>query len=562
MIIMILRYFLKFFSYFREEKRPFIIYACLSLIAAVLELAGVALTYPFIMRILSDSKTTDWGKSPFVIGIIIIMMFMLKNLFMIFYTYVQARYTNNFEIKIKCRFMKYFLGTTYQESSKVSLAEKGKIINFLVPNIMNNFIFRLLNLVVNVFIFCFLALCLIIKFPLATLISVAFGIILLLIQTGVFKKRLLNISKKMSETVLDANFATNDALINMKSVKLSNNEKYFYDNFRKYLIKHYENLRLNNFINAIPPYIIEPFAIILLFVLVAIVTYQNYMAPDKLVASLAFIGAAIFRLTPTISRIQVNINGLNSALPLVDEFISIYDKYNIKYVPEIESKDFAGFDNSIELKNINFGYTEENLVLKNINLIINKGEFIGIAGPSGAGKTTLVDIIAGLYKANSGKILIDGNIQEKPLKIGYVPQEFVLIRGNIRENVAFGNSVIDDEKVIDALKKAQLYNYIKDNFKEGIYANPFVDSTGLSQGQKQRLAIARALYSEPDILIMDEATSSLDTKTESEICKVLNELKGKTTIIVIAHRLSTLQNADKIINIKNSELSEIIDKQN
>jgi len=142
-----------------------------------------------------------------------------------------------------------------------------------------------------------------------------------------------------------------------------------------------------------------------------------------------------------------------------------------------------------------------------------------------------------------------------------------LIKGNIRENIAFGNSVINDNLVIDALKKAQLFDFITKNYSEGIYANPFVDSIGFSQGQKQRLAIARALYLNPDILILDEATSSLDLKTENEICKVLKDLKGNVTTIVIAHRLSTIKDADKIIFMEDGNVqllksfNELVEKQ-
>ena len=157
----------------------------------------------------------------------------------------------------------------------------------------------------------------------------------------------------------------------------------------------------------------------------------------------------------------------------------------------------------------------------------------------------------------SGEILIDGKPQENSLRIGYIPQEVSLINASIKENVAYGCSGIWDERVIEALKKAQLYDFIMKNYKDGINANPFIDSNGFSQGQKQRLAIARALYSDPDILILDEATSSLDLKTEDEICSVLMSLKGEKTIIAIAHRLSTIKNADRIAFLKNSKIVDI-----
>ena len=542
-------YFKQFFKYFKEERTPFIIYSGLSLVAALLELFGVALVYPFIIKILSNDFPSDLKSSPFFIGAVIIIMFLLKNIFMIAYTYIQSRYTTNFGMKVQRRLMRYFLGASYQKTCIISLAQKVKIINLLVNNMMNNFVFRLLNLSVNFFIFCFISACLVVKFPVATAVSLIFGLVMIYTQNKFYKPYLKKIAKKISESTLLFNQAFNDALLNIKAVKVSNNEKYFYDNYQNCLKLYSNNNMKNSILSGIPPYVTEPFAIIMFSLIVIIIFGQTYTEPQKLVASLALVGAAIFRLTPAMARIQVNLNGLNSALPLVKEFLDIYEKYRIDNIPEIVQKDFASFKENVELRNICFGYTKDKIILNNFNLIINKGEFIGIAGPSGIGKTTVVDIIAGLYEPISGEILIDGKILNKPLKIGYVPQEFILIKGSIRDNVAFGNPIVDDNKVIDALKKAQLYDFIVDNYEEGIYANPFVDSLGLSQGQKQRLAIARALYSNPDILILDEATSALDVQTEKEICGVLDELKGKTTIIVIAHRLSTIEKADKVVRM-------------
>jgi len=342
--------------------------------------------------------------------------------------------------------------------------------------------------------------------------------------------------------------------LNLKSVKVSNNEKFFYDNYKTAMLGFYKLGRETLFYNTIPPYVTEPFVIMLLFTLLAIISIQNFTEPDKLIASFAVIVSAVFRLAPTISRIQVNLNGIYSVIPITKELLDEYENLEAFKVQEPVIKNFHKLNNSIELRNVSFSYEQGIYALKNINFKINKGEFIGIAGLSGAGKTTLADILAGLNKPDFGEILIDGNVTDKPIKVGYITQEYNILNASIRENVTFGYTEIDDNAVIEALKKAQLYDFIKENFKEGIYANPFVDSTGLSQGQKQRLAIARALYFNPDVLILDEATSSLDVKTENEICSVLMGLKGEKTIIAIAHRLSTIKAADKIVFIKNAEI--------
>ena len=543
-----------FFGYFKDNKRAFLSYSSLSFVVGFLELFGVALTYPFILKLLSEDKTGGWQNSPVLIGCAIILLFLAKNLVMIKYAALQSKFTKAVEAEVNLKFVNYFLSSEYSKTSKISLAQKENILGYLIPNVINNYVLRILNLNVNFFIFTLVSLFLLIKFPLATVFTTMFALVLVAVQYKIFKPKLKSVSDKLSRASSKLRQRCNEVILNIKGVKISNNEKFFFNNYKNAIENLFENEQQMLFYNIIPPYITEPFIIVLLFTLLIIIAMQNFSQPDKLVASFALIVSAIFRLSPTISRIQVNLNGINSALPIVDEFLDYCNKFDITNVKPITGHEFQKFEHAIELKNINFSYEDDKLALKNINLMINKGEFVGIAGLSGAGKTTLADIIAGLLKPQSGIILIDGMQQTKPLKIGYIPQEFNLINGSIKENVTFGAELQDDGKVIEALKNAKLYDFINENYQEGIYANPFVDSTGFSQGQKQRLAIARALYSEPDILIMDEATSSLDLKTEDELCAVLNSLKGNMTIIAIAHRLSTIRNADKIVFIKNAEI--------
>ena len=549
--------FRKFFKYFNKNKNSFYRYSCLSFLVGILELFGVALTYPFIMKLLSKKTVTSWIDSPVLIGIFIIVLFLLKNIFMIFYTYLQAKFTKNVEAEVKLSFMRYFLTTSYQETSKIPLAKKENILGFLIPNIISNYIMRLLNLNVNFFIFSLISLFLIIKFPIATLVTLIFATLLIGVQNCIFKPQIAKISKKLSEASTLFNQRSNEAIINLKGVKVSNNEKFFYDNYKSAIHNFFKYDQETLFLNTIPPFVTEPFIIILLFILLSVISIENFSQPDRLIASFAVIVSAIFRLSPTISRIQVNLNGINSVTPLVDEILSLCEKFNISKIEEPQNKIYYSLKQQLELRNINFGYEKDKLVLKNINLTIKKGEFIGIAGLSGAGKTTLIDIIAGLYKPTSGEILTDNQIINTPLKIGYIPQEFAVINSSIKDNVTFGSKDINEELVIEALKKAQLYDFIKNNFKDGINSNPFIDSSGLSQGQKQRLVLARALYTNPDILILDEATASLDLKTEDGICNVLKDLKGDKTIIAVAHRLSTIKFADRIVFMKNAEIIDI-----
>ena len=546
----------KFFKYFIENKIAFYKYFILSFIVGLLELTGVAATYPFVSKLLSQDQLTI--KTAFLGGLII-LAFLTKNFFMIFYSALQISFIKICEANISKKFMKFFIYGDYNIVSKISFAQKNQIINFLNSTSINNFLLRLLNLNVNIFIFILIVGFLFTKFFVATCVTLISSIIILFLQFAFFKNRITNLSNKLNKAIELLSTSSNQPLLNLKNIKIAKTENYFYNNYSKEL----EDTRLISkklsFYNTIPPYVTEPLIIFLLLILLTIISLQNISNTSNLVASYALIVSATFRLAPTISRIQTNITGINSAIPQVKELIMYYEEFHLDKFA-ISERNLQTFNSSVELKNINFAYDKKQ-VLKNIDFKIKKGEFIGIAGPSGVGKTTLIDIISGLLKFNSGEIYIDdklfSNTQMPSLKIGYIPQEYCIISESIRENVAFGEFEIDDERVIKALKDAQLYDYIQENFKNGIYAKPFVDSTGFSLGQKQRLAIARALYSNPDIIIMDEATSSLDLETESEICNTLNKLKGKKTIIAIAHRISTIKNADTIYYLQNSS---IVDK--
>ncbi len=554
---MFLSSYKKFFSYFQKNKKFLKLYSYLSFIVGAIELFGIALTYPFVLKLLSQQPSENILNSPIIIGLGIILLFLAKNILMIYYTYLQAKFTKAVEAEVNLSFMRYFLATPYMTGMKIPLAQKSNILNFLIPNVINNFVLRLLNLRVNFFIFCLIALFLIIKFPLATILTIISSVVLIYIQNIFFKPRLRQNAEKMTKTSFIYTQRTNEAILDIKAVKISNHEIFFYNNYKSAILNYYKTGIETLFLNTIPPYVTEPFIIILLFILLSIISCQSYSEPDKLIASFAVIVSAIFRLAPTISRLQVNLNGINSSLPIVEELLKICESLDINNTKKLVNKEFTPLKSSIELRNINFEYETHKPVLRNINLTIKKGEFIGIAGLSGAGKSTLADIIAGLLIPTSGEILIDGAVSENPLKIGYIPQEFNILNESIKKNVIFGSSYENDDLVIDALKKAQLYEFIINNYKDGINANPFVDSTGFSQGQKQRLAIARAIYSNPDILILDEATSSLDLKTENEFCNVLNSLKGEKTIIAIAHRLSTIKSADRIAFMKDATITDI-----
>tara|TARA_Y100001970_G_scaffold270784_1_gene365147 strand:+ start:13589 stop:15238 length:1650 start_codon:yes stop_codon:yes gene_type:complete len=223
---------------------------------------------------------------------------------------------------------------------------------------------------------------------------------------------------------------------------------------------------------------------------------------------------------------------------------------------------FKGFKESIEFKNVNFSYNEDNHILKDTNLIIKKGSMHALVGKSGAGKSTLVDIILGLFSQDSGNILIDGkdltsiNLNSYREKIGYVPQETFLFNASIYENLLWSNPKASEEKILEACKLANALDFI-DSSSDGLHTIVGDRGVRLSGGQQQRIGLARALVRDPEILILDEATSSLDTESEKLIQEAIDNLIGNLTIIVIAHRLSTIRNAT---NISYMHLGSIVEE--
>ena len=220
------------------------------------------------------------------------------------------------------------------------------------------------------------------------------------------------------------------------------------------------------------------------------------------------------------------------------------------------------FENHINIKNLNFKYpnTDKNILL-NINLKINKGESIGIIGSTGCGKSTLTDIISGLITPSSGDIIIDNQkinsvLKQWQKKIGYVSQNIFLMDDSIKNNIGFGHKEINNEYLKNALDKSQLNDFVN-SLPEGLDTKVGESGTRLSGGQQQRISIARSLYNNPEVIIFDEATNSLDTNTESRIMNTIYDLKKDKTLIIIAHRLSTLTQCDVIYELKSGTLNKV-----
>ena len=315
------------------------------------------------------------------------------------------------------------------------------------------------------------------------------------------------------------------------------------------------------FISDISKYVLEIAFVIGAFVFVGF----QFILKDAVgaISAISIFIASAGRIIPAILRVQTAAMSFRGAIGVADRTLRILEELK-NFEPETESLDgdvSTDFRSEINVKEVSFAYLGSSFrAVQSINLQINNGEWIAIVGPSGAGKTTLVDLILGVLKPTHGSITVSGMppetaIQKWPGRFAYVPQDSFIVQGSIEENVALGTTEneVNRSQAIVSLRKVGLEDFVSKT-ENGLKQNVGELGSKLSGGQKQRLGLARALYTDPAIIVLDEATSALDNISEKNIVDLLNEIKGKTTIISIAHRLSTVKNADRIIYMEDGEI--------
>tara|TARA_Y100000590_G_scaffold444015_1_gene574222 strand:- start:338 stop:1555 length:1218 start_codon:yes stop_codon:yes gene_type:complete len=396
--------------------------------------------------------------------------------------------------------------------------------------------------------------------PLVSITLLLFSLLFLYLVYTILKKR----TKKLGGDRLSVDAIRQKTLQQsfngIKEIIVFDNRDYFVKYFRK-LIDDIKSFVIKfTFINKLQKILIEMFVIILLIFFIILLVYQGNDI-SKITALIGVYLIAIIKIIPSINKTVAAINYLQyasqSLLTLNGELS--FDNRKVKNNKPIISDKKIYFKEKINLINVNFKYSEKS-ILKNINLELNRNNFIGLVGETGSGKTTLCNLLLGLYEPSSGQILSDGenifeNTKSYQSLIGYVPQNIFLLDDTIKNNITFGSS-LDDEKISKVIKLAALENFVQ---KKPKGLDQIVGEKGvkISGGEKQRIGIARALYRNPEILVFDEATSSLDLETESKILESLTKLKGTKTMIFISHRKSSLSICDKIFNVENNEIKEI-----
>lgn len=555
---------------------------CILLVAVVigsfLELLAVTVFMPFI-NIISDQSAIQktWYlkkvydlfqfSSPknFMIALTIgiIGIYLIKNVYMIFEKNYIFKFSYNTQMKLSTRLLGTYMKEPYTFHLNKNIATLQRSLHEDTSRFMQVILYSL-ELVAELAVCFVLVVYLMIVSKSITII--VFG--LLVFCVGIFTLTTRKYSRKLGQDNQGYQGKIfqwmNQALGGIKEIKILERESYFTDEFQKYYKKYARGLQIARTISILPKYIVE--AVSMTGILIAIVVKLIFGEADMTyyLPQLTVFAVAAMRLMPSVGRINEHTTNMLYALPSVE--LVYHDLKDIEGY--LEQKDHEiredwNLQKGIAVQNVTYYYPDtEEPVIAGADFSIEKGKTVAFIGASGAGKTTMVDIILGLLTPQKGTVMADNiNVHEKPKtfhsQIGYIPQVIYLSDDTIRNNIAFGvkEEQIDEKAVLAAMEKAQLTEFI-DSLPHGL--DTLVGDRGvrLSGGQRQRIGIARALYHDPEILVLDEATSALDNETESAVMEAIENLQGTKTMIIIAHRLTTIRNVDVIYEVGGGKVVE------
>jgi len=566
----------------KTEKKKLLLIFFFMIGAAVLETIGVGLIFPLTSIIANSSYIEEQAVIKTIYDFLgfqshdsfllfavtaLLGVFIFKNIYMLSFIYIQYRVVLNQQVKLSSRLLKEYLMKPYTFHLQRNSSELLRNITNEVPRVFNGIIISTFQLLTEVLVIIFIVTLLIFIAPLATIVAGALLGGSVGIFYSLFRRKISKLGIEQQEVSGNMIKWVNQSLGASKDVKVTGKESFFIQSFQKYSQIKANNNRFMQMLNETPRFFIETILVSTVLLTMLIIIQQGANTAE-LVSTMALFAMAAFRLMPSINKVMAMITTIKYCQPalniiyedLYENKDEAVEKVNL-YTPELLNGKV--FKDKLRLKNVYYSYPgQEGYALKDISLDIPIGSSAAFIGSSGAGKSTVVDLMLGLLKPESGEMLVDGEFLQKKKaiwqkKIGYIPQFIFLSDDSILRNIAFGidDGEIDEEAVWKALEQAQLKEYVN-SLPDSVYTNIGEHGVKLSGGQRQRIGIARALYHNPEIIFMDEATSALDTKTEKEIMKAIDKLKGEKTLIIIAHRISTIENCDTVFKIENGTLIE------
>lgn len=565
----------------RKEKRKGLLLTLLLLIGMIFEVLGIGLLLPILTAILNPEilLENEITKSIFYFLQIndkdqivkvalgsLLLVYLLKSVYLIFLSFYQNKFTSVLSSNLSNKLFKNYLYKDYAFHIKRNSSELIKNLQVEITN-FSNFLISIISLITESTLAFSVIITLFFIEPLATLIVLLlFGLSSFMFYqftkniTTEWGKVREQIDSKSSKIVIEG-------LSGIKEVILLGKQSFFKNQLENMNSSKASMNAKALTLRQIPRYFLELLSVFSLIIFVFIMLIQSKNV-DNVIVTLGIFVAATFRILPSINRILGSLQNIKYYQSSIDVLYKEFEFINKK-------KDFFKRDiirltpnKSIDINQLCFIYPQtKKIILDNVTLKLQTGTTAGIIGVSGSGKSTLINIIVGLLKPSSGEILIDdnsniqNNLDSWQNAIGYVSQEVFLSDQSILMNIAFGikQESIDYKLIDKVLEQAKLSELIL-TLPEGYHTKVGERGVQLSGGQRQRIGIARALYRRPSILVLDEATSSLDVKTEEEIMMSVDNLKGQMTIIIVTHRLITLKNCDEIFSIKEGKLNKEINQ--
>lgn len=567
----------------RKQKLKMVQILIMMIIGAVLETLSIGLVLPAIEMLLDPGSVEGNGllakcyrltglETPtqftvLILGLII-LGFVLKNIFLYFQNVVQLKfvYTNQFETSQ--RMMINFMKRPYEYYLNADTSVIQRMITSDVNN-MYGLILSFLQLLSEAIIFIFLTVTIITQAPVMIATVASLLIVVLLVIKVVLKPIMIKAGQDNQDYYSGLYKWIDEAVMGIKEIKIANKENYFITEYGKCGAGYVNAVQKYNIFNSTPRLLIETVCMagLILYLMLMILTGADVM---NMVPQIGAFALAAMRLLPCANRINNHLTSISYFEPffmgvsdnLQDEIHDknmVYDQAAYSVKKDVEK---LPVQEKIVLDDIVYKYPNtDTFIFDHAHMEIPVGAAVGIVGTSGAGKTTIVDILLGLLQLQKGSILADGvevrDHYEGWLKnIGYIPQTIFMIDSTIRKNVAFGvpDEDIDDKKVWQALKEAQLDEFVR-SLPEGLDTGIGERGIRISGGQRQRIGIARALFEDPAVLVLDEATSALDNETEAAIMDSINRLHGQKTLIIIAHRLQTIEKCDMVYRVEDGKIS-------
>ena len=569
----------------KKQKHKMVLLVFLMLIGAVLETLGVSMILPVMSVVMEENAVQkhaylqvicdlfhiaydDTRTLMILVMVGLIVIFAVKNVFLFFQQKVQLKFVYTNQFATSRRMMINFMERPYEYYLNADTSVIQRSITSDVNN-MYGLILSLLQLVSEGIVFvCLIAVSLVSDVMMS--ITVA---LLLVVVLAIIKWVLKPIMRKAGEENQDYYSGLykwiDQSVMGIKEIKIANKENYFINEYAKCGEGYVNAVQRYNLYNATPRLLIETVALagMIFYMMIQLLSGVQVTA---ILPQLTLLALVAMRLIPCANRINNHLTSISYFEPF---FMGVSDNLQEEIRDESIDYNAASYQKKVEiqkleirhniqLKDIVYKYPNtETLIFDRANMEIPIGKSVGIVGPSGAGKTTIVDILLGLLQIQSGEILADGvevreHYQSFLKDIGYIPQTIFMIDSTIRKNVAFGvaDEDIDDAKVWRALQEAQLDEFVR-GLPDGLDTSIGERGIRISGGQRQRIGIARALFEDPEVLVLDEATSALDNETEAAIMESINMLHGKKTLIIIAHRLQTIEKCDMVYRVEKGQVT-------